>query len=138
MKHKFLTLAFFLYSLTLYAQIPKGVKTHIVYDTIKKITEHIDFSPDTIPVYFEELVFASSKYERRDTCGYVIWQTYRKSSSTYITSYGYSVGFNSSGSIPAESYYKIDYEPTQFTKDVFLYNDRKTLVKNRIYYTIKK
>ncbi len=123
-------------------------KQHIYYDTVKTVTERLDYAPDTIPVYFKEIVFnrmigASNHYDNlsqdgiKDTViferwvkGFVIWQTYKKRYGVTIFSTG-TLSFSDTS-----NYYKGDFQSTKFTDNQFLYADRKTKVKNRVLYTI--
>lgn len=81
-------------------------KEHKFYDTVKTMREHIDYSPDTIPVYFKELIItkhqekpnnanaiiANDVYERWSK-GFVIWQTYHNATTTTYNDLGGSFTF---------------------------------------------
>lgn len=125
-------------------------KKHIYYDTVKTITERVDYSPDTIPVYFKEIQFVNGTepvtgmsnaeitsahnftvYENWHK-GFVIWQTYKK--ATGIT-------FSTRGEMwqnTEPSYYKDEYSPSPTMPGIFLYEDRKTIVKNKVILSIKR
>ncbi|MDR3551193.1 MAG: hypothetical protein P4L31_07305 [Candidatus Babeliales bacterium] len=121
------------------AQFPK---THIYYDTTKTVSKRIEYLPDTIPVFFKEIAVDSFKtheiYKGVDTTywtlairehfgkGFVIWQTY-KQKKTIIWSYSSSAYLSGTTDI---TYYKDSYEPTKSLPGIFLYEDKKTRVKN--------
>lgn len=128
-------------------------KTHIYYDTLKTINERVDYTPDTIAVWFKEIVFMKLKVydvyntktlniprdsigiEEKWTKGFVIWQTYKKvSTNSVFTNSGTHTGNVIYSNFP--DYYKDEYTPTKFTDNKFLYADRKTKVTNRVIYTI--
>lgn len=107
------------------AQAPKQ---HIFYDTIKTVKERIDFSPDTIPVYFKELIIKDDITEHW-VSGFVIWKTYRKinTASTLLGGY-YS----------EPDYIKVEFTPTITDNHMFLYSDRRTKVTNKVIFSIKR
>lgn len=123
-------------TLALVASVGFGQKKHVYYDTIKTIQTRVDYSPDTIPVYFKEIVIAHDSISEQWTSGYVIWQTYKKGNGLSILT-GTTSGWITSSTNQPE-YYKDDFEPTKFTDNVFLYADLKTKVKNRVLCTILK
>ena len=41
-------------------------KQHVFYDTVKTVKERVDFSPDTIPVYFKQLEYPEITIEIKD------------------------------------------------------------------------
>jgi hypothetical protein len=110
-------------------------KKHVYYDTVKTVKERVDFSPDTIPVYFQELlIHPENALDNRLVTiwvqGYVIWQTYRKNEGlTMLTGSSY---------FSAQDYYTRPYEETPSQDGVFLYSDRKTHVKNKVLISIKR
>lgn len=120
--------------------------------TIKdtSITEHISYAPDTIPVYFKELVIRQSEpdtlkgehwaltdgvYEHW-VKGYVIWQTYNQMGTSLTTSG--VITFSNSYPQAQLSYYKNEYRQSDTLSDKFLYSDRKTKVTNKVIFSIKR
>lgn len=121
-------------------------KTHVTYDTTFMLKAKVDYSPDTIPVYFKEievvcnsqhnLVGTTMIYETLRT-GYIVWQTYRKSDHLLtLTSPSY---LSSNGIYLAEgdSFYTVEYIDNSIQAK-FLYEDRKTPVKNKVIYAVKR
>jgi hypothetical protein len=113
-------------------------KKHVYYDTVKTVKERVDFSPDTIPVYFQELlIHPENAIENRLVTiwvqGYVVWQTYRKQANSGITF------FNGDNTVYiTQDYYTRPYEETPSQEGIFLYSDRKTHVKNKVLISIKR
>lgn len=137
----FTLIALIVYSLCCDKAKAQSPKQHVFYDTVKTVKERVDFSPDTIPVYFEELVMpkdTSDEYGIPYTQwkrGYVIWQTYVKDSlSTGNISWSYGSGIMSNNT----GYYKTEFEPTLIDTRHFLYSDRKTKVTNKVIFSIKR
>ena len=117
-------------------------KQHVFYDTVKTVKERVDFSPDTIPVRFKEVVCLKDTTIERYCFGYVIWQTYVKDENLLL---GDSSTFAFTGSNwrfnnhPTISYTKREYpEITMELKDIFLYADRKTKVTNKVIFSLKR
>lgn len=117
------------------AQTPKQ---HVFLDTVKVVKERIDFSPDTIPVYFKEVLIYETPIADHWVKGYVIWQTYKK--SNLLTMSGMSTAaYLSTGTWSEPKPYYVDtYSESDRPKDTFLYEDRKTKVKNPVIITIKR
>jgi len=114
-------------------------RTHVTYE-INKI-EHVAYLPDTIPIYFKELVIANGEVSEKWQKGFVVWQTYRKADDS-IFARGLSMKFensfiDTSRIITRPKYYKDDYEASQPIKGLFLYSDN-TKVKNQVIYTLKR
>ena len=120
-----------------YAQDPRK---HVYHDTVKTVTTRIDFSPDTIPVYFKEIAVTPQNGDRviyeKWNKGYVIWQTYRKTENSLVWGgSGVSSGiFMSNGG----GFYTVEYQGTIMESGTFLYADRKTRVKNKVILSIKR
>ncbi len=129
-------------------------KQHVYYDTVKNVQTRVDYSPDTIPVYFKELCIVRENigtvrlfgkpdstiakgdtdiYERWQT-GFVIWQTYHQG--------GVYGGLTLTGAgiytLSGTDYYKDEYQPSSTMPGIFLYADRKTVVKNKVIYSFKR
>ena len=112
------------------------------YITKTRIDSVLTYEPDTIPIYFKELVFTkgilSPPYEQWVT-GFVVWQTYKPAVlDTSRWQYGDgSITFNG-GTVNRVQYYKDEYQPTiQLLKGKFLYLD-KTEVKQPVLETLKR
>lgn len=137
-----------LLSSTLMAQT-KSPKRHIFYDTVKTVKERIEYAPDTIPVYFKEIIIANKSDNKMadwgtigqilgDTIvyemwnkGFVVWQTYIKYQPIVF-------GISDSTFFVRESdLYKEPYEPSKSLPGVFLY-ENKTQCKNLVIYSIKR
>lgn len=121
-----------------YAQRPQP-KQHVRYDTVKTLVPHVDFSPDTIPVYFEELVIhpdndISNRIVPTWVEGYVIWQTYRKNEPSISFSGSDGSFFINSN----QGFYTREYEYAPSMPGTFLYSDRKTHVKNKVIISLKR
>lgn len=129
-----------------YAQAPKQ---HIFYDTVRIVKERVDFSPDTIPVYFKELIITEHQESENPNAivandvyehwakGYVIWQTYVKTARDAI----YGITGNSyfgASTFNQTAYYKNDFQPSRTSEGTFLYSDRKTKVNNIVTFTVKR
>jgi len=121
MKTTILTLIFAFVALAGFTQ----PKTHVIYDTV--INKRIDYLPDTIPVYFKELVMPAKdddpKYRvpwEQWRSGYVIWQTYKK---TAIQSYAF--GTDVAGTYNTPEYYKDDFKPNIGRTETYLYEDKR-------------
>jgi hypothetical protein len=148
MKRTIILLAVIATTLAVKAQTPEQ---HVFYDTVKTVKERVDFTPDTIPVFFKELgigkpnqdgsMYAivttfsdgSTIYEKWNK-GFVVWQTYVKSTMGVFTS-------DSSGSIGyliQQDWYKNEYEESKSLSGTFLYADKKTKVTNKVIYSIKR
>lgn len=119
-------------------------KTHVTYDTTFMLKAKVDYSPDTIPVYFKEievvcntqhdLVGTTMVYETLRT-GYVVWQTYRKSEQLTFTSSSYIS--NNGTYLAGDNFYTVEYTDNSIQAK-FLYEDRKTPVKNKVIYAVKR
>lgn len=114
--------------------------------------DSVVYLPDTIPVYFKELILKNIKEpinEQGDAyittqgiseqwaTGYVIWQTW--------TLPNYGIASYSSGGIWALGGTMGDIKPdenkypfSQLPPGIFLYSDRKTKVTNQVILTIKR
>lgn len=110
-----------------------GQTKHIYYDTVKTVKKRIDYAPDTIPVLFKELIIKTDTVIEKWHKGFVIWQTFKKSTSFALSSSGMSW----SGTNQPE-YYKDDYEPSKSYPGIFLYEDKKTKCKNNILLSFKR
>lgn len=110
-----------------------GQKTHIRYDTVKTVTQVIDYAPDTISVYFEELIIKKDTPRTQWHKGYLVYQRYHKGSE-----YG-TIGFSSNlYSIEISKYYVTEYGDYLRNKEgLFLYDD-KTRYKGIILNVIKR
>lgn len=139
MKTNLLTLTLLLSASVCMAQ--SKPKTHVYYDTVKTVHERIDYAPDTIPVYFKELIITKEDttpglhllggqlYENWCT-GFVIWQTYKKSQD--------GIMWSSSGMVSTTStYYRDEYQPSKGLPGQFLYADKKPC-KNIILNSFKR
>lgn len=130
MKKNLLVLAFAL--CTVIASAQTHPKQHVYYDTVKTVHEQIDYAPDTIPVYFKELVLPKDSTFRPFEVwnkGFVVWQTYKK-----LPNSSFSAG-SWSGSM--QEYYKDEYSASQLMPGQFLYADKKS-VKNKVIFSIKR
>lgn len=135
MKKQISTIAIMISSLSAMAQTPKQ---HVFLDTVKIVKERVDFSPDTIPVYFKEVLIYEIPIADHWVRGYVVWQTYNKS-SLLITSGTSASTYLSTGTWnEPKPYYVSPYSESDRPKDIFLYEDRKTKVKNPVIFTIKR
>lgn len=129
-------------------------KKRIHRDTIKTVQERIEYLPDTIPVYFKEVVISRpdsipsnmGKAEITSAYSYTVYESWRKGFvvwQTYKTAYTFSIsGTGSTGgftlvSPTASDFYKDEYEPTRSMPGIFLYGD-KTRCKNLVIYSIKR
>lgn len=119
-------------------------KQHVYYDTIKTVKERVDYSPDTIPVFFKELIINGDSLTEQWTAGFVVWQTYVKKDIYPFNIVEHNRGndfyIGSSGSFlyDKKPYYKDEYRFTE--SDIpgkFLYKD-KTPVKNPIIRSLKR
>lgn len=102
---------------------------------INTTRDSIVYLPDTIPVFFKELIIGSEITERWQR-GFVIWQTYEKADDRYAA-YGISTG--SYYSNVRKDYYKTDFPFDNFRSDrgeTYLYENKKK-VTNRILSVIK-
>lgn len=122
------------------------------YDTIKITKQLIEYLPDTIPVYFKEVVISrpdsipsnmgkaeitsSYSYTVYEVWrkGFVIWQTYRKPDTAIFYA---DTTFNQSFIYKQPEYYTDPYEPSKSIPGTFLYAD-KTQCKNLVIYSIKR
>lgn len=117
-------------------------KKHVYYDTIKTIQKRIDFAPDTIPIYFKELIVSKNStifgvvpWEQWMQ-GFVVWKTYVKRSSGPWN--GVSIMADSLLMDCGTDFDKNDYEDCQYiVNGQFLYLD-KTPVKNKVLFTVKR
>lgn len=153
---KTITIIAFFVVATTFVQAQKP-KQHVFYDTVKTVQTRVDYSPDTIPVFFKELVISRYKVnqtsDKGDTSfmdasiaehwvkGFVVWQTYRKSynSSTIQWSTGSMDNERTLSSGNELIYYKEEYpEATLLLTDIFLYADRKTKVTNKVIFAVKR
>lgn len=147
-------LLFILLTICVFTVSAQHGKKHIVHDTT--ITQHEEYSPDTIAVWFKELrvkivninrdslkmkPFIDTSIVEGWTKGFVIWQTKKPgfifSGGTTATGtlVNYPEGTISSSSFQ-QGYYDDKFEPTKFSDNKFLYADRKTRVTNKVLYTI--
>jgi hypothetical protein len=110
-------------------------KTHIYYDTIKTVKERIDYSPDTIPVFFKELIFTTSEATEKWQAGFIIWNTYVKRNYSPWISTNRSVFITNS---EEPEYYKVEFRQSDTLDDKFIYADRKTKVTNRFLMYFKR
>jgi len=129
----------------------KNPRKHVYYDTIKSVKERIDYAPDTISVYFKQMIISkidsipsrmanavitsSSDYTVYESWhkGFVIWQTYKKSYSSAMT-------LSSSGSLYMSSETQFYTDPYPFSKTypgIFLYED-KSVCNNIVVCVIKR
>lgn len=123
-------------------------KQHVFYDTLKTVKERVDYSPDTIPVFFKELRVKIININRDSikmkpfidtvivegwTPGYVIWQTYKKQNVEIQVSPNFTFY---PGQPFIGPYYKDEFKATEFSDNKFLYADKKTRVTNKVLYTI--
>ncbi len=140
MKTLTLTLILALVAIAGYGQKPKQ---HVYHDTITTVKEWIDYAPDTIAVYFKELVWPDKNddpkyrppYEQWRS-GYVVWQTYRKANFAIL---GAGV-LTASGSYSITSqpdYYKDDFEESNHVPGIFLYEDKRR-VTNKVLTVFKR
>jgi hypothetical protein len=129
-------------------------KTHVFYDTVKNVVQRVDYSPDTIAVWFYEIKVEPYRSRQDDqnghrewtdttitnkwTKGFVIWQTYHKSYGFgAITGTTSTMSYIGQGTLTSsQDYYKDEFQPTEFIKNKFLYADKKTPVTNHVLYTI--
>ena len=133
-----ITISVLLSSFAVTAQNPKK---HIYHDTVKTVQERIEFSPDTIPVFFAEVVVDTSgwygydgySYQGGATVhlipGFVIWQTYKKAYSLTL------IGGGSFSTI-SQDYYVDEYRDSAISGK-FLYLNKKP-VTNKVIYSIKR
>lgn len=111
-------------------------KQHVYYDTVKTLTKHIQYDPDTIAVYFKEVVTGNQIYEAWNY-GYVVWQTY-KPMEIYNTAgirFDYGNGFTLSNDTTAYAENPYPFSPTPAGK--FLYMNKKP-VTNKVIFVIKR
>lgn len=133
-------------------------KQHVYYDTVKTVKTHVDYSPDTIPVYFKELTIGRPKIYHTETGyaipnedtieiqekwqkGFVIWQTYHKGTGSLEWNTGVTTLTDGRylTLTPPDSFYKTEYDDfTKTAPGVFLYRDRKTRVTNKVLSVIKQ
>lgn len=109
-------------------------RTRIYHDTVKSISGRVEYLPDTIPVYFKELIITKNvitwqggrKLDTTDIVserwrnGFVVWQTYKKSSDMQFSNI---MSFSSSSIQPV--YYIDEYQPSKGLPGQFLYADKK-------------
>jgi hypothetical protein len=122
-------------------------RQHVFYDTVKTIqtkVKRIDFSPDTIPIFFKELVIKSNSVTEQWVSGFVIWQTFKKGTWTsdhFIIKNGNLYGtslLSSSTEDTIDGYYVNEYkESINILTDKFLYADRSK-VTNKVISTLKR
>lgn len=113
---------------------------HIYYDTVKEVKQRIDFSPDTIPCWFVEIQMPKDTASNQPFItlkkGFIIWQVYHKADYGMLTSSGtYGMTLNN---LSGPDFYKDNYQFSPSMPGVFLYPDRKTIVKNQVIYSIKR
>lgn len=108
-------------------------KQHVYYDTVKTVNMRVEYAPDTIPVYFKEIIISTDGYiSEHWRAGFLIWQTFQKGNQF--------IGLSSSGSLTLSQqpeYYKNDYEFTKGVSGSFLYMDKKP-VTNKVFYCLKR
>lgn len=94
-------------------------KQHVKYDTVKTIQKRIVYDPDTIPVYFKEVVLGNQIYESWNY-GYVVWQSYREDQFTTFNN-GFSGALLNATAFTADtiemSYHRVEYQFHQLLPD---------------------
>lgn len=130
------------------AQAQTKPKERITYDTVKSVERHVSYAPDTIPVWFKEIVIthhgsglrqdgmkpdpAMDTAVEKLTPGFIIWQTYKKQNYASLTLSGATWSSGTSLSDYYEEPYKDNSIPGKF-----LYADYKP-VTNKIIYAVKR
>lgn len=147
---KILTLLAVFTVLTASAQSQKP-KQHVFYDTVKSVQQRVDYSPDTIPVFFKEIIVDTLHFVDYDgkrklahniameqlTPGFIIWQTYLKSFSGTLSSTGtYSNAANLYIGSSQQDYYTEPYKDNSISGK-FLYLN-KNPVTNKVIYAVKR
>lgn len=122
-------------SLSVMAQTPKQ---HVFLDTVKIVKERVDFSPDTIPIYFKEVLIYESPINEHWVKGYVVWQAYKRNNLLIMSGTSASTYLSTGVWNEPKPYYVDTCSESDRPKDTFLYEDRKTKVKNPVIITIKR
>lgn len=126
-------------------------KQHVYHDTVKTVIDRIDYSPDTIACWFKEIIvthnsavlkrvnlpdsvlnFANVIEQWRK--GFVIWQVYKKQGDSMFAFNGAGQGFTTG----QMRYYTDPYRFSPGCPGIFLYEDGKTKVTNKIIFTLKR
>lgn len=123
-----LTLTFLLLTALCFGQ---NAKQKVYYDTV--VTKHFKYEPDTIPVYFKEVVLGNQIYESWNY-GFVVWQTYKQAVSIGGLTWdgGSYITFGND-----TSYFENPYPFPSLPPGKFLYMNKKP-VTNKVIYTIKR
>lgn len=115
-------------------------KQHTYYDTV--ITKKTDFLPDTIPVYYLELIVPENGNQEQPyqlwRVGFVIWNTYKKST---LSNFGFDfTGTLTYGGVISTPNFIIDeYEFTQNMPGVFIDNKKQRVPKgNKVLKAFKR
>src|ERR1035437_5772908 len=128
----------------------KAQVKHIYHDTTKTVSDRVEYEPDTIPCYFEELLIKEIQYQDeiiRDTAiygerwhkGFVVWQAWGPNRTLSSGDFSFDAALTgTTGTTGTTIYtdnskpYKQDYPFTRGMPGTFLYEDRKTKVTNLI------
>lgn len=124
------TIAILLCSIGVLAQKPKQ---HVKYDTVKTIQKRIVYDPDTIPVYFKEVVLGNQIYESWNY-GYVVWQSYEAISmhGGFVFGDGGGISFGND-----TTYVRNEYQFSPTPAGQFLYMNKKP-VTNKVIFVLKR
>lgn len=108
-------------------------KKHIIKKSITITTDSVIYEPDTIAVYFKELIITDNNISEKWNNGFVIWETWTKFE-------GFTTMGIWSGGVISESrngVYKNEYKGDRPQSGIFLYSD-KSQVKNIVLNSIKR
>lgn len=133
-----ITLILVLLSLIAVAQT-KLPKKHVYYDTVQVVNERVDFTPDTIPVYYLELIIPENAHQEQPYqlwhAGFVICLPYNKDSMfAVVTTSTLSRKMLVFGNhnISNKGYFVDDYEFSDIPKGKFLDIQKHPVPKGNI------
>lgn len=126
-------------------------KQQVYHGTVKTVIDRIDYSPDTIACWFKEIIVTDittvlKRVNSPDSVltftnviehwrkGFVIWQVYKKQNNSMFIVSGSGRGFT----VDQAPYYTDPYQFSTGYAGIFLYEDRKTKVTNKIIFTVKR